>query len=451
MDEMAAPVGIVALVGRPNVGKSTLFNRLVARHQAIHHAQAGVTRDRHYGDVDWQGCRFTLIDTGGYVVGDETGWSGSIREQVEVALKQATVLLWVVDVQVGVHAADMHLSPSLRRLNKPVLVVANKADTHALGRQAVVFYELGVGKSIYEVSAINGLGTGELLDAVCEALPSPPPPPPLASAAEDESESVPRLAFIGRPNTGKSTMLNQLLNEKRSITSQEAGTTRDALAVNYNRYGRQLQLIDTAGVRKRSRMKEDIEFYATMRAIAALGNCDVCVLLVDACLGLQAQDLHLLSLAERRRKGLVLCINKWDLIDKDSLSQDRWRQELKEQLGRLSYARICFCSALEKQGLLQLLDAALGVQAARTQRLGVSKLNNDFLPLLAQTPPPSYRGKIIRFNYMTQLPKDYPHFIFFSKQAKHVPSHHLRFMERLLRETYGFEGVPLTLSLRDKG
>ena len=435
---------LVALVGRPNVGKSTLFNRLVEKRQAIMYEESGVTRDRHYGEVEWSGRRFTLIDTGGYLARDEDQWSKLIRTQVFIALEEADVLLFMVDCQVSLLPEDQVLAEVLRRLGKPIVIVANKADNYKLSMEASGFHALGLGADIFDVSSVSGSGTGDLLDAIDALLP----------VQEEVSDEVlarlPRLAILGRPNVGKSTLLNAFVGAQRSVVSGEAGTTRDALTVHYKHFGKEFLLIDTAGVRKRAKMKGQVEFFSTLRALSALQACDVCLFLIDAQLGLEAQDLHLLDLAHRYHKGILLCVNKWDTVAKDTHTQKKWVQSMQTGLGALAYVPIWFGSAVNKQGIFQLLEQALVVYEARKQHVSTSKLNEYLLPLIHQTPPPAHRNKKITIKYVTQLKKTYPHFIFFTNSPQYIPSTYERFLTNSLRRQFGFLGVPLSLSFRKK-
>ena len=435
---------VVALVGRPNVGKSTLFNRLVERRQAIVYEEPGITRDRQYGEVQWCGTEFTLIDTGGYIDKNLDQWSAPIRTQVLRALEEADVLLFVLDCRAGLLAEDYTLAELLRKATKPLLLVANKADNTTPALEASVFYGLGLGRGLFEVSAISGRGTGDLLDAVQAQLPS------REQATESTEPQLPRLVILGRPNVGKSTLLNTLVGDARSIVSEEAGTTRDALSVHYNRYGKELLLIDTAGIRKRAKVKEQVEFFSTLRALSALQHADVCLLLVEAGLGLQAQDLHLLALAHRYHKGILLCMNKWDVVEKDTHTQQKLIAQAQQQLGELAYVPICFCSATEKRGVYQLLEKGLEIHAARQQRIPTSELNAKILPVVARHPPPAHRGKAVQVKYITQLKKSYPHFIFFANHPQKIGTAYLRFIQRKLREQFGFVGVPLVVSFRKK-
>ena len=435
---------VVALVGRPNVGKSTLFNRLVEQRQAIVYEEPGVTRDRQYGEVQWCGKQFTLIDTGGYLESDVDRWSAPIRAQVQEALSEADLLLFILDSRSGLLAADHTLAELLRKISKPILLIANKSEQIVQSIAAADFYTLGIGEELFEVSAVNGAGTGDMLDAVLSHLPKE------EYLTDSLDQQLPRFVILGRPNVGKSTLLNTLVGKNRSIVSEEAGTTRDALSTHYKHYGKELLLIDTAGLRKRAKAKENIEFFSSLRAISALQKSDVCLLLIDAREGLRAQDLHLLSLAERYHKGILLCVNKWDLVPKDTHTQAYLRKEMQQQLGELAHLPIHFCSATEKQGIYQLVEQGLSVYVARKQHIPTPELNTKLLKRLTETPPPAYRGKPTHIKYITQLKKPYPHFILFANRPQYIPLSYGRFIQKCLRKQFGFGGVPLLISFRKK-
>ena len=434
-------MSLVAIVGRPNVGKSTLFNRLTERRQAIIFEAPGSTRDRQYGEVNWCGHQFTLIDTGGYLDNDTDPWSAPIRRQVLVALEEADILLFLLDCKTGLLPGDESIAHLLRRTNQRVIVVVNKVDHAARALEVASFYKLALSDQLFEVSAINGSGTGELLDEIVTHLPS--------SSTSDHA-ALPEIGILGRPNTGKSTLLNALVGQERTIVSEQSGTTRDAISVLYKQFGKELILVDTAGIRKRAKVKEQVEFFSTLRALSVLQNIDVCLLLLDANLGLQAQDLHLLSLAGRYHKGLLLCINKWDLIQKDTHTQSLWVKKLTAQLGALSYAGLHFCSALHKSNIYQLLEHALSIYHQRKRHISTSQLNEQLLPVIEQRPPPARKGKRIRIKYITQLKKPYPHFIFFANLPQYIDKGYHRLMVRSIRSAFGFEGVPVSVSFRKK-
>ena len=433
---------LVALIGRPNVGKSTLFNRLTASREAIMDVEEGITRDRHYGEVEWIGERFTLIDTGGYLDQDIDQWTALIREQIHHALQEAQLLLFLLDTSTGLLATDYALAKELRKLSKPLLLVANKSDNHKLLLAAEGFHELGIGLGLFPICALNGSGTGELLDAVVEQLPQ---------AKALVASEAPRVALLGRPNVGKSTLLNTWLNAPRSIVSDTAGTTRDAIEAPYKAFNKNLILIDTAGLRRRAKVKESVEFYATLRALSAMERADVCALLIDATQhSLSSQDLHLLSLAHRRHKGLLLVVNKWDLIQKDSSTQRVWIKRLAQQLGNLSYIPIVFVSAIQKQRIFNILEKVERIATLRASHLSTSALNQTLLPLIENTPPPVRKGRRISIKYITQIQRPYPHFLFFANFPQYIEPNYARFVEKMLRTHFDFYGVPLELSFRKK-
>lgn len=434
---------IIAIVGRPNVGKSTLYNRLVEQRDAIMDDQSGVTRDRHYGQGTWNGYFFTVIDTGGYVYGSEDVFEEAIREQVEIALQEASVVLFMVDCSVGLTGLDEDFAKVLRRTEKPVIVVANKADNFEKQQMANEFYALGM-DNILPVSSISGSGTGELLDEVVSHLPKP------IEADGDEPERIPRIAVAGRPNAGKSSLINLLLNQNRSIVTEQAGTTRDAVDATYKYNGRELILTDTAGIRRKSRVKENVEFYSVLRAIKAIEESDVCVLVVDISRGLEAQDLNILNLAYKHKKGMVIMANKWDLIEKDSKTADKFVKEMRERLSTMSYIPIILTSVTEKLRILKVMEKALQTFDNRNKKVPTSKLNEVMLKVIESQPPPAHRGKYIRIKYITQLPTKVPTFAFFCNHPKHIKEPYTRYLENRLRENFDFEGVPIKLVFREK-
>ncbi len=432
---------IVAIVGRPNVGKSTLFNRLIESRKAIMDNQSGVTRDRHYGIAEWQDRYFTLIDTGGYVVGSEDIFEGAIRRQVEIAIEEADVILFVVDSMVGMHPLDRDFANVIRRCQKPVYIVANKAETSDRSQQAMEFYELGVGE-IFPVSAQDGSGTGDLLDAVISNFED--------RGEEDPDAGVPKFAILGRPNVGKSSFLNALLGQERSIVTDIAGTTRDAIDTRYKLYGKDFILTDTAGIRKKSKVNEDIEFYSVMRSLKALEEADVCILMVDATQGVEAQDVNILRLAARAKKGMVVMVNKWDLIEKDSKTSKHFTETILEKLAPLDYMPIIFTSVVNKQRVFQAVEQAVKVYENRSKRIPTSQLNDKILPEIEHYPPPALKGKLISIKYMTQLPSKSPTFVFFCNLPQYIKEPYQRFLENKLRKHFDFEGVPLQLFFRKK-
>lgn len=432
---------VVAIVGRPNVGKSTFFNRLVERRDAIMDDQPGVTRDRHYGYAEWTGKYFTVIDTGGYVTGSEDKFESEIRKQVEIALQEATAVIFMVDCRTGLTGYDKEFAQIIRRSRKPVLVAANKADTPDKAALAAEFYELNLGE-VYPVSAENGGGTGELLDELIKLFPAP--------GVEDPNAGIPKIAILGRPNVGKSSFLNVLLGQDRSIVTDVAGTTRDAIHSRYKLFGKDFILIDTAGIRKRSKVHEDIEFYSVLRSLKALEECDVCIVLIDATRGLESQDVSILALAQKQGKGMVIMVNKWDLMTKDSKTADKIRKEMVEQLTPMDYIPILFASATEKQRIFQVVEKAVEVYNNKVRKIPTSALNDALLPEIVHYPPPAMKGKLIQIKYITQVNAATPSFAFFCNLPQYIQESYQRFLENRLREKFDFTGVPVRLFFRKK-
>lgn len=432
---------IVAIVGRPNVGKSTLFNRLLQKRQAIVDDISGVTRDRHYGKSDWNGKEFTVIDTGGYIVGSDDTFETEIRKQVELAIDEANVILFMVDNQVGLTDMDREVAQLLRRSQKPVLLVVNKVDSNKNLDDTYEFYNLGFEK-FYSLSSMTGSGTGELLDEVVTHFDD--------TEFEDPFEGLPRVAIVGRPNAGKSTLTNALLGEERNIVTDIAGTTRDTIETLYNKFGYEFVLIDTAGIRKKGKVNEDLEFYSVMRAIRAVEDCDVCVLMIDATRGIEAQDLNLLFLAERNRKGVVILINKWDLVEKETNTMKEFEAEIKRRIAPFTDIPIMFISALTKQRIHKTVEVVMKVYENRSQRIKTSKLNELLLPVIEATPPPAVKGKYIKIKYVTQLPTRTPQFAFFANLPQYVKEPYKRFIENQLRKNFDFSGVPIEIYFRQK-
>ena len=432
---------IVALVGRPNVGKSTLFNRLTQTRMAIVDSTAGVTRDRHYGKSDWNGLEFSVIDTGGYVVGSDDIFEEQIRRQVSIAVEEASVILFLVDNHEGLTPMDQEVANILRRTNKKVLLVANKVDSSKHHSEAAIFYQLGMGE-VFNISSISGSGTGELLDAVVDAL----------EKTEDEQpeEELPRFAFIGRPNVGKSSLINALIGEERNIVTDIPGTTRDSIFTRYKSFGFDFYLVDTAGLRKKGKVVENIEFYSVMRSVRAIENADVCLLLIDATQGFQSQDMNIFSLATRNNKGIVILVNKWDLIEKDHKTSKESEQLIREAIAPFQDVPIIFTSVINKQRIFKAMETALQVYENRTRKIATSKLNEALLPIIEATPPPSSKGKYIRIKYVTQLPTHYPSFAFFCNLPQYVKESYQRFIENKIREKWDFSGVPLRIYFRKK-
>ena len=432
---------IIALVGRPNVGKSTLFNRLTQTRMAIVDPTAGVTRDRHYGKSDWNGVEFSVIDTGGYVLGSDDVFEEQIRRQVAIAMEEATVILFLVDNQEGLTPMDEDVANILRRSNKKVLLVANKVDSSKHHAEAGVFYQLGMGE-VFNVSSISGSGTGELLDAVVEAL----------EKVEDEKpdENLPRFAVIGRPNVGKSSLINALIGEERNIVTDIPGTTRDSIYTRYKSFGFDFYLVDTAGLRKKGKVTENIEFYSVMRSVRAIENSDVCILLIDAIEGFQSQDMNIFSLAARNNKGIVVLVNKWDLIEKDHKTSKEFERSIRESIAPFQDVPIIFTSVINKQRIFKAMETALQVYENRTRKITTSKLNELLLPIIEATPPPANKGKYIRIKYITQLPTHYPSFAFFCNLPQYVKEPYQRFIENKIREKWDFTGVPMRIYFRKK-
>ena len=432
--------GIVAIVGRPNVGKSTLFNRLIGERKAIVDDISGVTRDRHYGTSDWTGKEFTVIDTGGYVSNSTDVFESNIREQVELAIGEADVLLFVVDAVYDPNDLDIEFFKVVRKSKKPYLVVANKADNDDRLFMANSYYSLGI-DNIYPISSLSGSGTGDLLDSLVELLP------------EGElvlDDNIPKIAFIGRPNAGKSTICNTLLGHDRNIVTDIPGTTRDTLYVRYKSFNQDLYLVDTAGVRKKSKITEDIEFYSVMRSLRAIESVDVVALVVDATRGIEAQDMNLFGLAQKNGKGIVVIINKWDLIEKDTQTTKHYEALVKEKLAPFVDVPILFVSAITKQRVLKALSVMNSVYDSMNRKITTSKLNDFFLPIIEKTPPPSTKGKYIKIKYVTQLPTNCPSFAFFCNLPQYIPDSYKRFLENKLRANYDFSGIPIRLYFRKK-
>lgn len=431
---------IVAIVGRPNVGKSTLFNRLIKRRDAIVDEISGVTRDRHYGKSDWNGREFSIIDTGGYVVGSDDIFEQEIDKQVELALDEADSIIFVVDVTAGVTGMDEEVAQLLRQVDKPIFIAVNKVDSAKREVDAVEFYSLGLG-DYYTISSINGSGTGELLDAVVEALP--------ADQGEEEDE-LPRFAVVGRPNAGKSSFINALLGEDRYIVTDIAGTTRDSVDTKYNRFGFEFNLMDTAGIRRKAKVKEDLEFYTVMRSVRAIEHSDVCILVLDATRGFEGQDLNIFWLAERNRKGIVILVNKWDLVEKETNTVKEFEKYIREQIEPFTDVPIVFISSLTKQRIYKAIETAVEVYKNKTKRISTSKLNDVMLPIIEGTPPPAQKGKYVKIKFCTQLPTPTPQFAFFANLPQYVKEPYRRFVENKLRSNFDFNGVPVQVYFRKK-
>ena len=432
---------VVAIVGRPNVGKSTFFNRLIGEKKAIMDNESGVTRDRHYGYSDWNGKNFTLIDTGGYVTNSDDIFEGAIRSQVTLAIDEADVILFMVDVTAGLTGLDEEFANVLRRTKKPTFIVANKADTGLKGAMHGEFYAMGF-EHIYPLSSQTGSGTGELLDEIVKHFPEDQP--------EDPEEGIPRIAVLGRPNVGKSSLINALLGEDRSIVTNIAGTTRDTINTRYRLFDKDFILVDTAGLRKKTKVHEDVEFYSVLRSIRALEKSDVCVLMIDAQNGLEGQDLNILRLAQKHNKGMMILVNKWDLIDKDTDTARAFEEDIRTKIAPHNYIPIMFISALTKQRIFQAIEKAMEVYETKSTKIATSKLNDAMLPEIQKYPPPAIRGKYINIKYVTQLPTQTTTFAFFSSQSKHVPDSYKRFLENKLRTHFHLEGIPINIVFREK-
>ena len=432
---------IIAIVGRPNVGKSTLFNRMTESRKAIVDESAGVTRDRQYGKGVWNGIDFSIIDTGGYAVTAEDIFEGEIRKQVMMAIEEADVILFVVDVENGVTDMDEEVASVLRRSNKKVFIAVNKVDNNKRIIDSHEFYSLGLGE-IYCISSMTGSGTGELLDAIVEEFPK--------DEVVDLEEGVPHFAIIGRPNVGKSSFINALIGEERNMVTDIAGTTRDAIHTRYNKFGHDFYLIDTAGLRKRTKVKEDVEFYSTMRSIRAIEDSDVCILILDATRGMESQDVSIFHLIDRNKKGLVILVNKWDLVEKDNSSTIEFTKQIKERIAPFVDVPIMFISALTKQRILKALETAVEVYENRSKKIKTSELNEVMLKAIEDYPPPSIKGKFVKIKYVVQLPSQTPSFAFFANLPQYVKEAYRRYLENKIREHFNFTGVPIQIYIRKK-
>ena len=436
-------MSLVAIVGRPNVGKSTLFNRLVGMRQAIVDDTAGVTRDRHYGRCEWCGREFSVVDTGGYTTNSDDVFEAAIRSQVQIAIDEADVVLFMVEAATGITDYDAEIADILRRSKKPVVLCVNKVDSGEKMFDAYEFYSLGLGE-VYTISAANGSGTGDLLDAVVAALPEE------EQTEEDPYAGLPRIAIVGKPNVGKSSLTNALLGQERNIVTPVAGTTRDAIETYYNKFGHEFMLVDTAGIRRKTKVREDLEFYSVMRSIRAIEHADVCVLMIDATTGMEAQDMSIFNLIVKNRKGCVVVVNKWDLFIKDSNTMRDYTASLKERLAPFTDIPVIFTSVLKMQRIQDVLNAATEVYANYSQKIPTARLNEALLPVIEETPPPAWKGKYVKIKYITQLPTAFPAFAFFCNLPQYVKDPYKRFLENQLRRHFNLTGCPVQIYCRQK-
>lgn len=430
---------IVAIVGRPNVGKSTLFNRLIGERQAIIDDISGVTRDRQYGTSFWNGKTFTVVDTGGFVLNSEDVFEAAIRSQVKIALEEASVIVFLVDVTTGITDLDDEVADLLRRSKKPVFLAINKVDNSQRLFEANEFWALGFDNTFF-LSSLTGSGTGELLDGIAEHL----------REEETTPSTLPKFAIVGQPNVGKSSLTNALLGEERNIVTDVAGTTRDAIHATYSKFGKEFVLVDTAGIRKKAKVHENLEFYSVMRAIRAIEECDVCLLMVDAQTGMETQDVSIFRLAQKRNKGIMIVVNKWDLVEKETNTARDVEKGIQEKIAPFNDVPVIFASALEKTRIFRTIEVALEVFENRSRKIKTSQLNEIMLDIIAKTPPPSHRGRFIKIKYITQLPLAYPAFAFFCNHPAHVKDNYKNFLENQLRKHFNFSGVPLSIFFRQK-
>lgn len=432
---------IVAIVGRPNVGKSTLFNRLIEERKAIVDETSGVTRDRQYGHSDWNGKKFSVIDTGGYVMGGDDEFEVEIRKQVQLAIEEADVILFLVDAKEGLTPMDEDVAKMLRRCNKKVILVVNKVDTPQRLTEISDFYALGLGE-LFPIAGITGSGTGELLDAVVADFDD---------GEDDTTSDLPRITVVGRPNVGKSSFINTITGQERNIVTPIAGTTRDSIYTHYNMFGFDFNFVDTAGLRKKQKVSEDLEFYSVLRSVRAIENSDVCILMLDASQGLEQQDLNIFSLVQRNNKGVVVVVNKWDLIEKSTNTHKEYEDLIRERIAPFNDVPIVFTSVINKQRIYKVLETAKQVYEARSRRISTSELNEMLLPIVKeQNPPPAWKGKHIKIKYITQLPTAYPQFVFFCNLPQYIRDPYRRFVENRMREMWDFHGVPMTIYFREK-
>ncbi|MBX2979858.1 MAG: ribosome biogenesis GTPase Der [Flavobacteriales bacterium] len=431
---------IVAIVGRPNVGKSTLFNRLIESREAITDPTAGTTRDRHYGKAEWNGIIFSVVDTGGYISGSDDVFEGEIRKQVNLAIEEADSVLFLVDVKGGITAMDEAIATMLRKARKPLLLVANKVDNPQDSYTSSEFYKLGLGE-VFNIAATSGAGTGDMLDALVATFKKP---------SEEEEEDIPAMAIVGKPNVGKSSLVNALLGREQNIVTPVAGTTRDPINTRWNVFGHDIMLLDTAGIRRKGKVEEDIEFYSVIRSVRAIEESDVCLLMIDAQEGVQQQDLHILSIIQKNGKGLVVLVNKWDLVAKETNTMKNFEAEVRKRLEPFTDVPIVFISVLEKQRILKGMEMAMQVYEDRKRRIPTRKLNDELLPIIERQPPPMYKGKQVSIKFITQLPTHVPTFVFYCNLPQYIKPSYERFLENRLREHWRFTGVPIRLFFRKK-
>ncbi len=431
---------VIAIVGRPNVGKSTLFNRLIGQKKAIIHDISGVTRDRIYGTSEWNGKHFTVIDTGGFVKNSDDIFESAIREQVHIAIGEADIIIFMTDVTTGITDLDEQMADILRRQSKKVFVAVNKVDNNSRMLMANEFWSLGFDNTFF-LSSISGSGSGELLDAIAEVI---------EEGDDDDEHDIPKIAIVGQPNVGKSSLTNALLGEQRNIVTDIAGTTRDSVNTLYKKFGKEFYLIDTAGIRKKDKVHENLEFYSVLRAIRAIEESDVCIIMIDAVLGIESQDMHIFSLAVKRHKGIVIAVNKWDLVEKETNTARDFERRLKEKLAPFKDVPIIFTSALEKQRIMKTIEIALDVYTRRKAKIKTSVLNDILLEEIERFPPPSHRGKFIKIKYVTQLPVAYPAYAFFCNYPQHVRGSYKQFLENKLRKHFNLTGVPISIFFRSK-
>ena len=430
---------IIAIVGRPNVGKSTLFNRIVKQREAIVDSVSGVTRDRHYGKGDWNGKEFSLIDTGGYVLGSDDIFELEIDKQVELAIDEADIIIFMVDVETGLTSMDTDIANMLRKIDKPVYLVINKVDNSSRVNEASEFFELGIDK-YYPIASINGFGTGDLLDAVVKDF----------SEDIDLSDNLPKFAVVGRPNAGKSSFINALIGENRNIVTEIPGTTRDSIHTRYNRFGFEFNLIDTAGIRRKSKVKENLEFYSVMRSVRAIEYSDVCLIIYDVSRGFDSQVKNIFWLCERNKKGIIIIANKWDLIEKDNKSTKKYEAQIKKEIEPFVDVPIIFTSIISKQRIYKAIESAVEVFNNRSKKIKTKELNNVLLPIIAKYPPPSIKGKYVKIKYITQLPTSHPQFAFFCNLPQYIKDPYKRFLENKIRENFDLSGAQIDIYMRKK-